>query len=219
MADLMEGMMPAKNTKTVPARTKAEQVMALDQKKLIKILKDSKSDDFARAKACQRLAVIGTKETVPALSALLADPKMAHYARFGLEPIPDASVDDSLRRALGQFTGRLRVGAINSIGYRRDPKAVALLARYLDDSDAEVAAAAAAALGRIGTPESAKELEKALDYTKNVAGACLECAERLLSQGRKEPARALYGALSRRSDLPEAVRAGAMRGQELSIDE
>ena len=207
-------MLPAKSTKTMSAGEKAQQVMALDQKKLIKILKSSKSTDFARAKACQRLAVIGTAEAVPALSAMLSDPKIAHYARFGLEPIPDASVDEALRRALGQLEGRLLAGVINSIGQRRDPKAVGALATLMDDPHAEVAAAAAAALGRIGTPESAKELEKALDYTKKVAGACLDCADRLLSQGGKEPAIALYEALLRRGDLPEALRTGAKRGQE-----
>jgi HEAT repeat protein len=83
----------------------------------------------------------------------------------------------------------------------------------MDDPDAEVAEAAAAALGRIGTLEAARELEKVLDHTKKVAGACLECAERLLSQGRKEPARALYSALLRRADLPEALRVQATRLQ------
>ncbi len=208
-------MMPDNRDKKV-SQEKAEKIMALDEKKLIKTLKSSKSSQFAKAKACQRLAVIGTKEAVPALSALLADPKFGHYARFGLEPIPDASVDDALRRALGQLKGRLLVGVINSIAQRRDPNAVEALAKLIDDSDAEVAAAAAAALGRIGTPDSARELEKALDYTKRVAGACLECAERLLSQGRTEKALALYSAMLRRPDLPETLRVEALRGQESS---
>ncbi len=207
--------MPEDREKTEPRET-AEKIMTLDEKKLIKILKSSKSTQFAKAKACQRLAVIGTKQAVPALSELLADPKFGHYARFGLEPIPDASVDDALRRALRQLKGRLLVGVINSIAHRRDPKAVEALAELIDDSDAEIAASAAAALGRIGTLDSARELEKALDYTKRVAGACLECAERLLSQGRKEPALALYSAMLRRPDLPETLRAEAMRGQESS---
>ena len=209
-------MLPADSAKVESARDEAAKVMAMDQKKLIKILKSSKSTDFAKAKACQRLAVIGTKEAVQALSALLAHPKMAHYARFGLEPIPDASVDDALRRALGQIEGDLLIGVINSIGQRRDAKAVEALAKLIEDSDDEIAVAAAAALGRIGTIESALELEKALDHTKKVACACLECAERLLSQDRKEQALALYGALLRRSDLSEALRALATRLQESS---
>jgi HEAT repeat protein len=87
-------------------------------------------------------AEIGTKQAVPALAALLADPKLAHYARYGLEPIPDPSVDKALRDALGKIKGRPLVGVINSIGQRKD---------------AEVADAAAAALGRIsGTPAATK---------------------------------------------------------------
>ncbi|NWG14417.1 MAG: HEAT repeat domain-containing protein [Acidobacteria bacterium] len=204
----------ADNREKTVGQEKAEKIMALDEKRLIKILKSSKSTPFARAKACQRLAVIGTKQAVSALSALLADPKFGHYARFALEPIPDASVDDTLRRALGQLKGRLLVGVINSIAQRRDLKAAEPLARLLDDPDAEVAAAAAAALGRIATPESAEELAKVLDYTKSVAGSCLECAERLLSQGAREPALALYEALLSRSDLPESVRTMAASGRE-----
>lgn len=215
--DMGAKMSTAESEKQEKDRDEAAQVMALDQKKLIKILKSSKSGDFAKAKACQRLAVIGTKEAVPALSALLANPKMAHYARFGLEPIPDASVDEALRRALAQLQGQLLVGVINSIGKRGDTKAVEAIGRLIDDSDEGVAAAAAAALGQMGTPACATQLEKALDYTSSVAGACLECAERILSQGNKEAALALYGALLRRSDLPESLRTLATRAQQSAV--
>jgi HEAT repeat protein len=207
-------MSAAESARAESTRDEATQVMELDQRKLVKILKKSKSTDFAKAKACQRLAAVGTKEAVPALAALLANPKMAHYARFGLEPIPDPSVDEALRRALAQLEGRLLVGVINSIGKRGDTKAVEALAKLATDSDDEVAAAAAAALGRIATPECATQLTKALDHTKRVAGACLECAERLLPQSNKEAALALYGALLRRSDLPESLRMLATRAQQ-----
>jgi HEAT repeat protein len=207
-------MLPDTGATLVSAQDKAEKIMVLEESKLIKILKRRKATEFAKAKACQRLAMIGTKKAVPALASLLANPKFAHYARFGLEPIPDSSVDDALRNALGQLKGRLQVGVINSIRHRKDPKAVEALAKLVNDSDAEVAAAAAAALGRISGLEAAKELEKALDYTKDVAGACLECAGALVAQGKKEQALALYDALLRRTDLPKAVRILATRGQE-----
>ena len=207
-------MLPATDSKKVSAQEKAEEIMALEQTKLIKILKNPKATEFAKAKACQRLAVVGTKEAVSALAALLIDPKFAHYARFGLEPIPDPSVDDALRRALGQVKGMLQIGLINSIGNRKDVKAVESLTKLMDDADTKVAAAAAAALGRISSPEAAKVLQKALDYTKTVAGDCLECAEGLVAQGKKDQALALYDALLRRSDLPKAVRMTATRGQE-----
>jgi len=107
---------------------------------------------YAKAKACQQLAVVGDKSAVPALAALLADPQLSHYARFGLEPIPDSSVDEALRAALGKVKGKLLVGVINSIGHRRDAKALGALAKLLHDADSEVAKAADAALTRIRPP-------------------------------------------------------------------
>jgi HEAT repeat protein len=207
-------MLLATRATSVSAQEKAEEIMVLDQTKLIKILKNTKATEFAKAKACQRLAVIGTKEAVPALAALLTDPKFAHYARFGLEPIPDRSVDEALRRALGQVKGMLQVGVINSIGNRKDVKAVESLTKLMDDSDTKVAAAAASALGRIGSPEAAKALQKAVDYTRTVAGDCLECAEGLVAQGKKDQALVLYDTLLGRSDLPKGLRMAAARGQE-----
>ena len=57
---------------------------------------------------------------------------------------------------------RLLVGVINSIGVRRDAEAVESLAARLKDRDAEVASAAAVALGRIGNAAAATALEAAL---------------------------------------------------------
>ena len=43
-----------------------------DEAQLIEVLQSS-AELFAKAKACQRLAVIGTSESVPVLAQLLAD--------------------------------------------------------------------------------------------------------------------------------------------------
>ncbi len=131
---------------------KSEEIMKLGQPKLIAILKDREAPVFAKAKACQRLALVGDKTAVPALAALLSDPKLAHYARFGLEPIPDPAVDQAFREALGKLKGKLLVGVINSIAVRKDPGAVDALGKLLHDDDPEVAQAAWAALGRIRSP-------------------------------------------------------------------
>ena len=64
--------------------------------------------------------MVGTKEAVPVLAALLADEKLAHMARYALEPIPDPAVDEAFRAALGNLKGRRLVGVICSIGVRRD---------------------------------------------------------------------------------------------------
>ena len=49
------------------------------------------------------------------------------YARFGLEGIPDPAVDEALREAATKLQGRQLVGVIDSIGQRKDAKAVDLL--------------------------------------------------------------------------------------------
>lgn len=202
------------------AQSNAEEIMALEEPKLIEILGNPEAPVFAKAKACQRLAVIGTKEAAPALAALLADEQLAHYARFGLEPNPDPSVDEALRDAMVKLKGKLLVGVINSIGQRKDAEATPALAKLLYDAEREVASAAAAALGRIGGPEAAGELEQALGRVMApvrpaVAGAGLVCAEGLLAQGKREQALDLYDAVSR-AEAPEQVRSAAVRGAELA---
>ena len=64
--------------------------------RLVAVLK-SDASVFDKAKACQRLAVVGDEKAVPALAALLADESLSNYARYGLEAIPDPAVDNALR--------------------------------------------------------------------------------------------------------------------------
>jgi len=130
----------------------AKQIMGLPPARLIAILQEPKASAYAKAKACQRLAVVGDKTAVPALAAFLTDPQLSHYARFGLEPIPDPSADDALRSALGKVKGKLLAGVINSIGVRRNKNAIGDLERLRHDADAEVARAADAALARLRPP-------------------------------------------------------------------
>src|ERR1043166_3680482 len=118
------------------------------ERELIRVL-TSNAPPGEKAIACKRLAIYGTKDAVPALAALLKDPSLASWARIGLEAIPDPAADDALRKAMGKLNGRLLVGTINSIGYRRDTKAVKGLEKKLEASDTEGASAAAGALGRI----------------------------------------------------------------------
>ena len=190
-----------------------------DEQKQIETLRSAAATEFDKAKACQRLAVIGTSKSVPVLAAMLADEKLAHYARYGLEPIPDPSVDGALREAMGRLKGGLLVGVINSIGQRKDARAVNGLIRLLGDSDGEVAAAAAAALGRIANDPAAEALRQALAGGARVRPALgdagLACAERLLAQGRRDQAVALYDAL-REAELPKHVRMAATRGAILA---
>src|SRR5438034_1373125 len=145
------------------------------QRKLIKVLR-SHAASGDKAIACKQLAIYGTKDAVPALAALLPDAKLASWARIALEAIPDPAADDALRKAMGKLKGKLLVGTINSIGYRRDAKAVKGLEKRLNkDADVEVAAAAAVALGRIGGDKASAALERALAAAR--AGGLTAVAE------------------------------------------
>lgn len=134
---------------TDPKYGSSAAIMALSAPKLTALLNDQDASTYAKAKACQRLAVIGDKSAVPALARLLGDPQLGHYARFALEPMRDAAADDALRAALAKVQGKQLIGVINSIGIRRDSKALTALEKLRHDSDIEVAKAADAASARI----------------------------------------------------------------------
>ena len=180
----------------------------------------SDSPQKDKADACRELARIGTKDAVAPLAALLADEKLSHMARYGLETIPDASVDKALRDAAAKLHGRQLVGVIGSLGVRRDAKAVNALAKLLHDSDNDVAQAAARALGRIGNPPTVKALQDALDGVSaaNQLAFCeglLRCAEAATASGDHKEAMGIYDHL-RKVQVPQQVRTAALRGAVLT---
>ncbi|HPS00853.1 MAG TPA: HEAT repeat domain-containing protein, partial [Candidatus Sumerlaeota bacterium] len=190
------------------------------EKELLDILKSGASQK-EKADACRQLSLVGSKEAVAGLAALLTDEKMSHMARYGLETIPDPSVDEALRDALGKVKGRLLIGVIGSLGVRHDEKAVAPLLGLLKDADAGVAQAAARAVGRIGTADAAKGLQEALKSVspENRVAFCegaMRCAEALVARKEQAQAIAIYDQLRALPDVPHQVRTGAIRGAILT---
>ena len=61
------------------------------------------------------------------LAALLSNEATAHAARHALEGIPVPEAGAALRRAFPASAGLLRVGLIDSLGWRGEPEAVPLL--------------------------------------------------------------------------------------------
>jgi len=189
--------------------------------RLLGVLKDPAATREAKATACRQLAVVATKDAIPVLAGLLTDENLSHMARYALEPIPDPSVDAALRGALGKVKGRLLVGVIGSVGVRRDAAAVPVLAKMLDDLDADVAQAAARALGSIGTTEAARALTDALPRASkaNQLAFCeglLRAAERLADAGKGGEAIAIYDGLRSLEKAPHQVRTAAVRGAILA---
>lgn len=193
----------------------AEPAGGHDPQKLIAILK-SDAPAAEKAVTCKRLAIYGNKDAVPVLAPLLADEKLASWARIALEAIPDPAADDALREAVGTLKGKLLIGVINTIGVRRDAKASNVLTAKLKDADADVAAAAAVALGRIGGPVAAATLMPLLGSLRPAAAeGCILCAERLLADGDHAAAVKLYDAV-RTANVSKQKTLEATRGAILA---
>lgn len=173
-----------------------------------------------KAVACKELAIYGSKNAVPALAPLLADPELASWARIALEAIPDPACDAALREAAGTLQGKLLVGVINSIAVRRDAEATSTLIKQLKNPDPDVASAAAVALGHIGSAKAAKALSHALPKAapalrSAIAQGCILCAENFLAHSNSSQAVKLYDTV-RKADVPTQRMLEATRGAILA---
>jgi HEAT repeat protein len=191
-----------------------------ETKKLVAVL-SSGASTYEKARACQRLADIGTAEAVPALATLLGDEQLSNYGRCGLERIPDPSADAALREALGRLKGNLLIGVVNSIGVRRDPGSVQALAKLARDPASGAAREAFLALGRIATPAALEVLREALsagagDLKPAVVEGFLLYAEQQVRDGKLPMAMALYDAMRRTSSLSPSLYRVATRGAILT---
>ena len=173
-----------------------------------------------KALACKNLAIHGSANAVPELAKLLPNEQLSSWARIALEAIPDSAADAALRDATQSLQGKLLVGTINSIGVREDAEATDLLAAKLSDEDAEVASAAAVALGHIGSEAAADHLRGALaDASPSVQSAiaegCVLCAEQMWIDGNTDKAIEIYDEI-RESELPKQRIIEATRGAILA---
>ena len=173
-----------------------------------------------KALACKNLTVHGTSKSVSELAKLLSNEHLASWARIPLESIPGPEADDALRQAAKDLKGLLLVGTINSIGVRRDGKAVEDLATRLQDADPQIASAAAVALGRIGSDSAAAALKQVLasapeQIKSAVAEGYVLCAEQRRLDGRNAESIAIYDEI-RGADVPKQRIREATRGAILA---
>ena len=185
------------------------------ESKLVEVLQ-SDAPRAAKGFAFRKLTIIGTAACVPSVAALLPDKDLSHMARYALERIPAPEAAQAMREALPKVDGELKVGVIGSLGVCGDAASVGAIASALSDSEAVVAVAAARALSNIGTPEAVKALaefaKKAPKAVKVAAtDGCLVCADRLLADGKKDDAVAIYKSLAG-AEQRQHVRMAAARG-------
>ena len=163
--------------------------------------------------ACRSLKTVGTEKSVPALAALLTNEKLAHPARFALESMPYASAGAALREAVGKTKGLIRSGMIDSLGERRDASAVPIIAPALNDSDERVVAAAAWALGKIGTKDAAAALRAAHSKASGkrrakIGQSLVLCANNLLKAVKRQEVTEIFAELA--FDESKTVRFAAL---------
>ena len=191
----------------------------VNERDLIAVLQsDAAKGD--KAITCKRLAIYGSEQSIPSLAPLLGDKELSSWARIAIEAIPGPAADAALRDATDKLEGRLLVGVINSIGVRRDAKAVNALVLKLGDANADVASASAASLGNIGGDKVAEALTKSLTdapagVRSAVAEGCILCAERFLAQDKTAQAVKLYDRV-RQADVPDQRHLEAIRGAILA---
>ncbi|MDA1163858.1 MAG: hypothetical protein O3B13_12205 [Planctomycetota bacterium] len=189
------------------------------EKELLAILQ-SEAPAADKAIACKGLAIHGSDAAVPDLAKLLPNPQLSSWSRIALEAIPGEASSEALRTAANSLEGRLLVGMINSLGVRQDVKSVDLLTAKLQHADAEVASAAAVALGHIGNAAATKSLRSALaaapaEVRSAVAEGCVLCAERLHREGDSLAAAEIYDQV-RTSEVPAQRIIEATRGAILA---
>jgi len=214
---------PAGNLRVEMGKPGASKNFAPDpekQKELLAKIQSPSTPRAEKAMACKGLVVHGTEEAIPVLTPLLADPELASWARLALEAMPGSAADAALRNAMPKLNGNLLIGVINSIGERRDSRAVVPLTARLRDSDPEVVSAAAVALGKIGGNGAASSLGKALAQAtpataSAIAEGCIRSAEQYLAAGKASQARKLYDAV-RQAQVPRNKVLEATRGAILA---
>lgn len=204
---------------TLSAQTAGE-IFKKSPAELVELLGNDTVSAFDKAKACQRLAVVGDASAVPALRKLLGSSELNLYARTALEQITDPSADTALREAAGELEGRALVGVIDSIAKRRDEQAVELLAARLSDNNLEISIAAARALAEIGSDAAGQELQRAFrsgvsPRVYQLAEAYLRYAERIAPRD-KEASLAAYREIAD-AYLPGYLHAAALQGQFLLL--
>ena len=188
-------------------------------KKIEKSLLSVLTSDAKRAGkqfVCRELSIIGTEQSVSVLGKMLTGEETSDMARYALERIPGTAVNDALRRALRAAKGKPKIGIINSLGQRRDRRAVRALGRLVGNSDQTIAAAAAAALGQIADSRATEALSAAKDKTSGklrnlVLDSYLKCADQLVAEGNKAKALAIYKELQKEG-MPKPIRTAALRG-------
>lgn len=193
------------------------------EERLDQILQSEDATFDGKQYAAKQLYLMGSRRSIPVLAQLLLDPEQSDHARYALERMEPGRADVALKDALEKTDGAVRIGIINTIGERANPRSVADLARFAAADDPDTARAANLALGKIGGQEAIDVLKRRSAQTPAplvlaVNEALLECADALVANGDMDHAAQIYTQLYG-ADVAPQIRLAAIQGIALSKGE
>ena len=182
--------------------------------KLLQYLKGTATPS-AKMAATRLLREIAGDTAVPALQAMLTDPRVSDYAVYVLQPMPGAAAEAAFVQSLKAARGAQKSAIVVALGQRRAASALPLLEPMLRDP--ALAATAAVAIGRIGGPAASKALSSAYgsasgESKRLLAASLLEAGDGLLAAKETEAASGLFGTLAADRSLPAPMRTAALIG-------
>lgn len=182
---------------------------------LIDVLK-SDAKYAGKQYAARELSIIGTDQSVPVLAGMLTNQEYSDMARYALERIPGEAVNKALLAALPKAEGKAKIGIVNSLGERGCVAATGEIAKCAEGSDKMLCGAAISALGKIGSADAVKTLDKTLESAADnhktlVYDALLKAAEKMMSKGERPGALRIYRNLNKEG-VPQLVRTAALKG-------
>jgi len=206
------------------ARPGAEaQRLALAQV-MVKTLEQAKMENTVCNWLILQLERIGKAESVGLLAKLMSngDKNTRDYARRALERNPDAGATEALLKELaGAQEAAWKIGLIDALGDRRASSAVKPLTQALNDSDPNVAKAAASALSRIGVQDSTQALLAVLTkpggpVSAKAAQSLIDMAAAMTAAKNTAGAARIYGSVyewaSKATGVPVGIRVAAATG-------
>jgi len=181
--------------------------------------RDANSPPEIQATVAQYLQDYGAAECVEPLAGMLAagDTDRRELARMTLETINVPAAGEKLRSAMfSAVDPNWQIALMNSLGAQGGNASVRWIARMMKVPNASVVAAAAAALGDIGTADAVAVLgESRLLATGKlrlaICDAMLACAEKSAAAGDAQAAVTIWRKLYENPTEPAVVRVAALR--------
>jgi HEAT repeat protein len=207
-----DNMEPLRQLETLLRQSQTDRALRKQlESELVKLLAPGASLE-ARRFACKQLAVIGSDLALPAIAELLKDKENVGFACLALTTYPPGKADTILRDALPASRGPARLQIIDTLGDRRDTKAVAALATIVREDEFAPKRAAIIALAKIGDAAARKALAdlrrtSPSELERWFTEADLRLAEQSAKAGDGKAAAAVYEKLLTTSQSA-AVRRG-----------